>query len=230
MLLLAAGRGTRFGGEVPKAFLPLRGRTLVERSLARLAQLAPPEAREIMLTVHPDDRASHLAPLLPRLRALGLTAVVDGGATRQESMQRALAACAADSALILVHDAARPFFPVTAAREALAWAAGGGGALLAIPAPDTLKRVAGETVQGTLARDGVWLAQTPQVLLRRDLARALAHAAQTGFVATDDVGLLEHAGLPVRVVASSASNFKITTPADWALAEAIAAQEDAAAP
>lgn len=230
MLLLAAGRGARFGGEVPKAFLPLRGRTLIERSLARLVQLAPADAREIVLTVHPDDRASLLAPLLPRLRALGLTTVVDGGATRQESMQRALAACTPGSELVLVHDAARPFFPVAAAREALCHAAGGGGALLAMPAPDTLKRVVGHEVQATLSRDGVWLAQTPQVLNRADLDEALAHAARTGFVTTDDVGLLEHAGLPVRVVPSPATNLKITTPADWALAEAIAAQEDTPSP
>jgi 2-C-methyl-D-erythritol 4-phosphate cytidylyltransferase len=230
MLLLAAGRGARFGGEVPKAFLPLRGRTLIERSLARLAQLASADVREIVLTVHPDDRATLLAPLLPRLRALGLTTVVDGGETRQDSMQRALAACTQAAELILVHDAARPFFPIAAAREALCHAAGGGGALLAIPAPDTLKRVDGLVVQATLSRDGVWLAQTPQVLNRAALTTALAHAARTGFVATDDVGLLEHAGLPVRVVPSTAANLKITTPADWTLAEAIAAGEDPPSP
>jgi 2-C-methyl-D-erythritol 4-phosphate cytidylyltransferase/2-C-methyl-D-erythritol 2,4-cyclodiphosphate synthase len=229
MLLLAAGRGSRLRGAVPKAWLPLRGQTLVERCVVRLAQLVPAARREIVLSVHDDDRAQLLDPLWPRLRQLGVTAVVSGGATRQESMRNALAACDAQSQVVLVHDAARPFFSPAAAVEAIAQALAHGGALLAVPAPDTLKVVDGTRVVGTRPRDGVWAAQTPQVARRDALLQAMAAAERDGFAGTDDVSLLERIGVPVVVVASSASNLKITTPQDWDLAEAIAARQDAAA-
>ena len=225
MLLLASGRGTRLGGEVPKAWVACRGRVLIARSLARLAQIT--DDREIVLAVDPADRAPHLEPLLGELRALGLDRVVDGGATRQQSMQRAFAACSADAGLVLVHDAARPFLPVEAARAALARAEQVGGAVLAVRAPDTLKRGdADDRVVETLDREGVWLAQTPQVCRRDLLERALERAARDGFTGTDDVSLLEHAGFPVALVESTPTNLKITTPHDLALAEAIAAVED----
>src|SRR5688572_29114012 len=177
MLLLAAGRGARFGGGVPKAWLPLRGRTLVERSLTRLARLLPSARAEIVLAVHDDDRARLLEPLLPRLQQLGLTKVVSGGATRQDSMRHALAAGDPHAQLVLVHDAARPFFPLAAAAAAVAKAAATGAALLAMPAPDTLKEVDGTRVRSTRPRDGVWSAQTPQVMRRDLLQAALAQAA-----------------------------------------------------
>lgn len=227
MLLLAAGRGARFGGETPKAFLRLRGRTLLERCVERLAQVVPAHQREIVVAVHDDDRARHIEPLLPRLRALGLTHLVAGGATRQESMQRALAACDPRADLVLVHDAARPFFGVTDTRAALVRAAAHGGALLATPVPDTLKRVDGTRVRTTVARDGLWAAQTPQIARRELMTRALAQAITDAYATTDDVGLLERLGAGVEVVQSARTNIKITTRDDWDLAEAIAAREDA---
>lgn len=226
MLVLAAGRGARFGGDTPKAYLALRGRSLLERSVARLASTVPPARREIVIAVHDDDRTHHLAPLLPRLRALGVTQVVTGGTTRQESMQRALAACDPRADLVLVHDAARPFFAPEAAGEAIALAAVHGGALLASPVPDTLKRGAGTHVQATVPRQDLWSAQTPQVARRDLFARALEDAARAGVTATDDATLLERIGVEVVLVASARTNFKITTSDDWALAEAIAARED----
>ncbi|MEZ5964334.1 MAG: 2-C-methyl-D-erythritol 4-phosphate cytidylyltransferase [Planctomycetota bacterium] len=228
MLLLAAGRGSRFGGDTPKAYLVLRGRTLLERCVERLARVVPPAQREIVVAVHDDDRTRLLMPLLARLRGLGLTHVVTGGATRQESMQRALAACNPRTELVLVHDAARPFFAVEAARTALTCAAAHGGALLATPVPDTLKRVDGSRVRETVARAGLWAAQTPQVAQRAWLERALSRATADAYAGTDDVGLLERLGAAVEVVPSSPRNLKITTPDDWDLAEAIAAREDAA--
>lgn len=221
MLVLAAGRGTRFGGPLPKAYVEVVGQTILERSIRRLAAVTAD--REIVLAVHPDDRATLLAPLLPRLEEAGLTRVVDGGATRQESMQRALAGSGAGTDLVLVHDAARPFFPIEAARTALARARDVGAALLAIPASDTLKRVdPARRVVGTVDRSEVWYAQTPQVARRAELERALRLAAASGFVATDDVALLEHAGVAVEVVLGAATNLKLTTPEDLVLARALA--------
>ena len=228
MLLLAAGRGSRFGGAVPKAYLRLGGRSLLVASASRLLRALPAEAAcELLVLVHPDDRATHLASCLDDLRGAlgtrGALRIVDGGNTRQASMQNGLAACAADTDLVLVHDAARALLPVAATRACIDAALRTGAALLAIPAPDTLKRVAGERVVATLDRTDVWQAQTPQVIRRDVLVRALEYAARSGFAGTDDVSLVEHLGEAVAIVRGSPTNVKITAPDDLPLAEAILA-------
>jgi len=225
ILLLAAGRGTRLGKAAPKAYVECAGQSLLERSLRRLAGLG--EQREIILAVHPDDRERYLAGILQRLQSAGLDKVVDGGDSRLESMRRALAASNLDYPLVLVHDAARPFFSRDAAAEAMRRAEDIGAALLAMPTPDTLKRVQGGLVRETLDRSDVWLAQTPQVMRRELLNRALAKAEADGFSCTDDVSLFEHAGFPVALVQSNAENLKVTSAEDLALANLIARKEQA---
>ena len=141
-------------------------------------------------------------------------------------MSLALAQSHTDTELVVVHDAARPFFPVAAVREALEQARSVGAAVLAVPVPDTLKQVdAGQRVVRTLDRDGLWLAQTPQVIRQDLLRQALAAAQEDGTQETDDVALLERLGQPVAVVRSSSTNIKITTQADLVLAEALAQEE-----
>ncbi|MHC4515699.1 MAG: 2-C-methyl-D-erythritol 4-phosphate cytidylyltransferase [Planctomycetota bacterium] len=227
ILVLAAGRGTRLGGDVPKAFVPVGGEAILHRSVRRLAEVFGAQGGwEMVLAVHPDDRALHLEPLLPGLEALGLTRVVDGGATRQESMARALAASSGDRELVLVHDAARPFFPIAAVREAAEQARTVGAAVLAVPVPDTVKQVDdGRRVVATIDRNGLWLAQTPQVIRRDLLEHALAAAREDNAAETDDVALLERLGQPVVVVPGSATNIKITSQADLELAEALVLRE-----
>ncbi len=225
ILLLASGRGTRLGAPLPKAYVAVHGVPLVLRSAKRLAQLA--DDFEIVLAVHPDDRDALVVPLHAQLDACGVRAIVDGGETRQESMRNALRASDPSRELVVVHDAARPFFPLAAARRACQRASAIGAALLAIPAPDTLKQVDGESrVSATLDRSGVWLAQTPQVIRRDRLLEALAVADTDGFTGTDDVSLCEHAGFAVEVVEGDRRNLKITSPEDLVLAEALAALED----
>lgn len=231
ILLLAAGRGSRFGGPIPKAYLQLGGSTLLERSAERLVHaLGDLHRCELVVAVHPDDRSTHLAECLPKLTAIDARVpvhCVDGGATRQESMTRCLHACPIDADLIVVHDAARALVPTAAARACVAAAAAHGAALLAIPAPDTLKRARAGMVAATLDRTDVWLAQTPQVVRRDLLLRAMAHARDTGFEGTDDVSLVEHLGAPVAIVPGSPNNLKITRPEDLPLAAAILASETA---
>lgn len=204
------------------------GLPLLVASAARLLRALPDAApAELLVLVHPDDRATHLAACLPQLRdVVGPRCplrLVDGGDTRQQSMQNGMAACSADVDLVLVHDAARALLPITATRACIEAAQRTGAALLAIPTPDTLKKVADERVVTTLDRSGIWLAQTPQVIRRDLLARAMAWAARSGFTGTDDVSLVEHLGEPVAVVRGSPTNMKITEPADLPLAEAILA-------
>ncbi|MCC6672474.1 MAG: 2-C-methyl-D-erythritol 4-phosphate cytidylyltransferase [Planctomycetes bacterium] len=217
ILVLAAGQGSRFGGEVPKAYVPCAGAPIVVHCVRRLAALWP--ERTLVLAADP-AHGPHLDPILPALHAAGLDRVVAGGATRQESMRNAFAAAPEDHEVVLVHDAARPLFPRAAALLAIERAAAVGGALLAIPVTDTLKRAdERRQVLGTVDRRGIWAAQTPQVLRRDLLVRALAAAQRDGFQATDDAALLEHAGLPVEVVPGSPHNLKITTREDLILAE-----------
>lgn len=226
ILLLAAGRGTRLGAEVPKAYLRLGSAPLLVHSAARLlAALAPTDACEVLVLVQPEDRDTHIPDCIEPLRALlpdgAELKIVDGGATRQESMERGLSATAADSDLVLVHDAARALVPIEPTRECLAQAASIGAALLAIPAADTLKRVADGRIVETIDRSSIWYAQTPQIARRSLFLQACDHARKTGFQVTDDASLLEHAGIEVAVVAGTAGNLKITRPDDLPLAEAL---------
>lgn len=222
-MLLAAGRGTRFGGEVPKVWLLLAGKPVILHSAERLCLVAPPanSRSRLVVVVNPADRERHLQALLPHFQALADCAFVDGGSTRQESMRRGLAACPEHCDLVLIHDAARALFPVAAARECVATAERRGAAFLGVPAQDTPKIVRGDKVEITLDRSGLWLAQTPQVIRRELLVRALAHAAATGYEGTDDVSLVEHLGEEVAVVAGSPTNLKITRAEDLALAAAL---------
>lgn len=223
-MLLAAGRGTRFGGPLPKAYLPLHGKPLLLHAAERLAQAVDLRAgNQLVVVVHPDDRDTHLRPLLPALTTLGDVRFADGGDSRQDSMQRGLAAAGPTADFVLVHDAARALLPVAATRECLLAAERSGAALLAIPAPDTLKRVQDGHVAATVDRAGIWLAQTPQVIRRDLLLRAFAHAATTGFLGTDDVSLVEHLGERVAVVPGSPTNLKITRQEDLPLAAALLA-------
>lgn len=145
---------------------------------------------------------------------------VAGGARRQDSVAAGLAEVTSPS--VVVHDAVRPFSPpelFVAVVEALGTA---DGAIAAVPAPDTLKRVADSTITDTLDRADVWLAQTPQAFLTDALRDAHDRARTEGFEATDDAALLERYGGRVTVVEASSMNMKITTAADWTVARAIA--------
>lgn len=225
MLLLAAGRGTRFGGSVPKAYLPLAGKPLLLHAAERLARAIPLTNGNRLVVVKGSGDDEHLRSCRQQLTALGDVRFADGGDTRQASMQNGLAAAGDDVDLVLVHDAARALLPIEATRACVEAAARTGAALLAIPAPDTLKRAEGGLVTATVDRAGIWLAQTPQVIRRDLLQRAFAHAAATGFTGTDDVSLVEHLGEPVAIVPGAPTNLKITHPEDLPLAATILASQ-----
>jgi 2-C-methyl-D-erythritol 4-phosphate cytidylyltransferase len=157
---------------------------------------------------------------------------VDGGATRSESVLRALEAAAGGdpNEAVLVHDAARPLVSAQLARRVLAALAqdpGADAAIAAVPVSDTVKRVPGGSrehggvVSETLDRASLWAVQTPQVFRRRALERALDVSPEVLAEATDDAWLIELAGGKVIVVPSSAENLKVTTPLDLELAETL---------
>ncbi|MEO0480361.1 MAG: 2-C-methyl-D-erythritol 4-phosphate cytidylyltransferase [Planctomycetota bacterium] len=224
--VLASGRGTRLGTEIPKAFVRCGGRSLLARSLERLHRL--PVDKQMIVALHPDDRETHFELLRDELPPDLEVKLVDGGETRQASMERAFAVTSPVADLFCVHDAARPFFPLQATLEAFEKAAAVGASLLGVPCPDTLKRVEvnGRVVE-TVDRSQLWAAHTPQVLRRDVLERALERTRKDGFVGTDDVSLVEHLGEPVVFVRSDRRNMKVTTPEDLLSAELLANELDA---
>lgn len=226
VILMAAGRGLRAGGGVPKQYRPIDGRCCVERCLRFFA--AQPETRAILTAIHPDDRVLFdLAAERARggLGAEGakLAAPVSGGATRQESALLALEAAAARfeaGVLVAIHDAARPFLAREAFARALADARAQGAACLALPLADTLRRGEGEDppLCGALVpREGLWRAQTPQVFALG--AILAAHRQEAARPATDDAELARRVGIEVALSLGGAENVKITTPQDFVFAE-----------
>jgi 2-C-methyl-D-erythritol 4-phosphate cytidylyltransferase len=223
-LVLGAGRGERLGGAVPKAFVALCGRTLLERSLAVMAGVDEIDIIQPVLAAEDLDRIDVSALEF----ADRIAEPVPGGAERQDSVQAGLLALSADIELVAIHDAARCLVEPEDVRKVLAEARTHGAALLALPARDTLKRVrAGEVVE-TPERATCWVAQTPQVFHAGLLREALDKARRAGVLGTDDAELVERLGVGVRVVEGRASNIKITLPEDLRLAEILLDEREGA--
>jgi 2-C-methyl-D-erythritol 4-phosphate cytidylyltransferase/2-C-methyl-D-erythritol 2,4-cyclodiphosphate synthase len=214
-ILAAGGAGVRAG--VTKQWLTLGGETVLRRSARLLA--ACPAVDEVVVVVPAGEEARALgevAGLERPARAVG------GGPTRADSVRNGLAV-AEGAAIVLVHDAARPFASPALAMRVAEAAARDGAALAALPVTDTVKRGAGDApprVAETLDRRTLWLAQTPQGFRRDLLLRAYDAAGAEASAATDECGLVERLGAPVTLVPGEPGNFKITGPEDVARARA----------
>jgi 2-C-methyl-D-erythritol 4-phosphate cytidylyltransferase len=220
VVLVAAGRGTRVGGHTPKQFQPIAGVPMVLHALRPFA--SHPDVAEVVLVLPADAAAA--PPDFLRSLGSGLT-IVPGGAARADSVAAGLAALGRQCTVVLVHDAARPFVERGVIDAVIAHARAGEGAIAAIRVSDTLKEAAADDpsrVARTVARDGLWRAQTPQGFPRAVLERAHGGGGGDRPGATDDAALVERLGLPVRLVPDSPRNLKVTTPEDFALAELLA--------
>jgi 2-C-methyl-D-erythritol 4-phosphate cytidylyltransferase len=221
-ILPAAGLGTRMGHETPKQFLELEGVPIVILSLRRIASC--PLISSIVVAT----RAEEIERLDARIRQEKFkqpTRVVKGGDTRQASVAEALRQIPADTELVVVHDAVRPFVTVEQITRVIDEARRCKAAILGIPAMDTVKEVKRASlpedvalVTATVPRERVVLAQTPQVFETRLLKEAFAGAEEDGVNASDEAGLVERIGHEVHVVHGSERNIKITKPADMELA------------
>ena len=218
VVIVAAGRGTRFGR--PKQLVDLGGEPMLAWSVDAFA--AMPEISDIVIVTEPDfiDRIEAMA--FPRVRSATL-AVVRGGDDRQASVHNGINELPEHCAGIMVHDGARPLVRGYEIRAGMRAVRPGTASLLAAPVVDTIKIVDDRgQVTRTLERASLWAAQTPQFATAREFRRAHADAARHGWPrATDDAALLERAGLDVVVVEASPENMKITHPADLLRAEAI---------
>jgi 2-C-methyl-D-erythritol 4-phosphate cytidylyltransferase / 2-C-methyl-D-erythritol 2,4-cyclodiphosphate synthase len=215
-LVVAAGRGARLNGALPKQYLALGGKPLLRHTLERLA--AHHDITGVRVVFHPADRAL----LDAACAGLDLLAPVAGGAARQDSVRLGLESLAAQAPdTVLIHDAARPFADDALVARVVGALAEYEGAIPALPLTDTVKRGRDGVVAETLDRSALWRAQTPQGF--RFAAILAAHRAASGNELPDDAAVAERAGLRVRLVAGDEGNFKVTTADDLRRAEGIAA-------
>jgi 2-C-methyl-D-erythritol 4-phosphate cytidylyltransferase/2-C-methyl-D-erythritol 2,4-cyclodiphosphate synthase len=225
ILVVAAGRGTRVGGDQPKQYRPLLGIPLLTRTLANLSSAAP-EAH-LRAVIHADDRAAYTAALgqLPEGGANWAEPAI-GGATRQQSVRNGLEALAAEGisqeAIVLVHDAARPFLTSELVTRAVETARSHGAAVPGLPLTDTVKQVAPSgRIHGSPDRVSLRTVQTPQAFRFDVLLAAHRQAADAGeYDLTDDAAVVERAGHAVYVFEGERENIKLTTADDFTRAEA----------
>lgn len=229
-LVLAAGRGQRLrcslasSGETeddlpPKAFLPVAGRSLLVRSLLRLAEV--PEI-DLLVPVVPEAWLGRFEAMARELDELtGLAPAVAGGAERQDSVAAGLEALPDEASHVVVHDAARPLVPAADVRRVVQAALASGAALLVAPVTDTIHRVEAGVLRETPARAGLRAALTPQAFRVDWLREALANARADGLQGTDDAALVARLGVEVQVIDGDPINRKITTALDLAWAEAV---------
>lgn len=217
VIIVAAGRGHRFGGEMPKQYRNLNGRAVLRHSLGVFC--AHPAVSCVRTVIHPDDEALYNAaaeglPVLPP---------VYGGATRQDSVRLGLESLKNEAPdIVLIHDGARPFVDFGIINRVINRAEKGDGAVPALPVTDTIKTVV-KTPEGTLKiektvdRSALWRVQTPQAFPFKDILNA--HEKAKGRELTDDAAVAEEAGLSVILVKGTEENIKITTSDDLTRAE-----------
>ncbi|HTI41173.1 MAG TPA: 2-C-methyl-D-erythritol 4-phosphate cytidylyltransferase [Vicinamibacterales bacterium] len=215
-IIAAGGRGARFGGTQPKQLQPLAGVPILKRTVDVFLN---GYAFDEVVVALPSDLAANPPAYLDDV------IVVEGGERRQDSVANAVRAVAPSSQVIVIHDAARPLVTPAVIERTIAAAIKHGAAIAALPARDTVKRGdASRVIRGTLPRDEIFLAQTPQAFRVGVLRDALA-IASTATDATDEAMLAEAAGHHVHLVDGDPRNLKITTPDDLMLAEALAPRE-----
>ena len=213
-LVVGAGEGQRFGGELPKQYHLLAGVAVMRRSLK--AFMDHPDVSAVQAVIHPNHHELYDAAV----QGLALPVPVDGGATRQGSVLNGLESLNADEpSTVLIHDAARPLVDPGVISRVLAALQTSPGAIPALAVADTLKRSDGQFVETTVDRQGLWRAQTPQGFHYQNILAA--HRQAGGDELTDDAAVAERAGLAVAIVEGSEDNVKVTRTGDMVRAERI---------
>ena len=225
-LIVAAGRGTRAGGDVPKQYRPIGGIPMLRRSIQ--AFLDHPAIDRVVVAVAPDDTL--YADIAPQ-QSERLLAPVAGGETRQETVRLGLRSLQnRHPERILIHDAARPYASAALIGRVVEALESADAVIPALPVPATLKAVREDgTIVRTVPREGIHAAETPQGFRYEPILAAHETAAAAGQAFTDDAAVAEWAGIPVKVVAGEVGNVKITSGADVAAADRRALAEAALA-
>jgi 2-C-methyl-D-erythritol 4-phosphate cytidylyltransferase len=219
-LIPSAGRGKRMGAERPKVFLRLGSVPILIRTLQKF-ELCPP-VDEMVPVVPPGEGVKEAEEMIRRAGLKKIFRVLPGGEERQESVYRGLTAIRGRAEWVIIHDGARPFVPPELIERTLSEARRSNAVAVALPAHETLKEISpGKEVLRTVDRRHVWMVQTPQCFEFNLILSAHEQARKDGFLGTDDASLVERLGIPVRVIEGSRFNFKITTPEDLVLGEAL---------
>jgi 2-C-methyl-D-erythritol 4-phosphate cytidylyltransferase/2-C-methyl-D-erythritol 2,4-cyclodiphosphate synthase len=219
-LIVAAGRGTRFGGSLPKQYLGLGGTTVLRHAAAAFA--THPRIAGVLVAIRPEDREL----FDQAMSGLSLLPAVPGGAERQDSVRLGLEALATRQPdRVLIHDGARPFPDAALIDRVIDGLDRASAAIPALPLGDTIKRAADGRVLETIDRSQLWRAQTPQGF-HFDAVLA-AHRQMAGRVLTDDAAVAEAAGIAPLIVAGSEENMKVTTAEDLAATERLLAARQA---
>jgi 2-C-methyl-D-erythritol 4-phosphate cytidylyltransferase/2-C-methyl-D-erythritol 2,4-cyclodiphosphate synthase len=219
-VILAAGRGVRFGGTLPKQYLPLGLGSVLRHAVTAFAD--HPRIVGVQVVIRPEDRNVYDRALT----GIDLLPPVAGGAERQDSVRLGLEALTSrQPARVLIHDGARPFPGAAMIDRVIAALDDAPAAIPGLPVGDTLKRVADGVINGTVDRSGLWRVQTPQGF--HFAAILAAHRTAAGQALTDDAAVAEAAGIAPVIVAGSEENLKITTTADLAAAERLLAARQA---
>lgn len=219
ILVPAAGCGSRAAQNGNKILANIGDKPLLWHTIQALIR---PEAfpentqpLELLIAARQDE-FELIQPIIRQITphsALGTPRLVEGGATRQDSVYNAARVARGD--FVMVHDAARPLVSPSLIHRVIDASLKNGAALAALPCPDTVKQAAeNHCVATTLDRSILWLAQTPQIFRRELFLEALELAAQTNFAGTDCASLVENLGYPVQLVSGEARNFKVTYPDD----------------
>lgn len=209
-VVVAAGRGLRAGGELPKQWHPLAGRPVAQHALTAFAH--HPRVSELVLVLHPEDLETDLWPRMPQAE------IAVGGATRSASVLAGLQKLSGRVDCVLIHDAARPCVTPEIIDGVLAALQSAQAAAPAVAVVDALWTGQGGRVTGTADRTGLFRAQTPQGFHLGAILDAYQTAPDG---AADDVEIARRAGIDVAITPGGEDNLKITTPADFARAEAI---------
>ena len=221
-IIVAGGSGRRMGGGVRKQYLEVGGVPVLLRAVTPFVE--HPRIGAVVVVLPPEDVA-----VPPAWLAELPVVLVAGGAERGDSVWNGLSATPAGASAVLVHDGARPFVSAEIIGRVLD-ASAEQGAIAAVQMTDTVKEVGADgVIRDTPDRTSLWRAQTPQGFPRSALVHAYERARAEGIAATDDAALFERYVGPVRVVAGSERNLKVTRPTDLVVAEALALAPDAAA-
>ena len=221
-IIPAAGTGIRMGGATPKQFLSLEGVPIFVHTLRKF--VAAEVIDEIFVGLRAEDLERVAKEIEPE-HFIKPVRLVAGGASRQETVGRCLEQAPPGVEVVVVHDAVRPFVDLGLIRQVVEAARQDGAAILGIPSVDTIKKVERQTITGTIPRERIVLAQTPQAFRYSLLKQAYERAREEGFCSTDESSLIEHHGQNVTVIMGSDRNIKITKPSDLPLARLYIAQE-----
>ncbi len=220
VIIPAAGSGIRLGSDIPKPFLDLKGKTILQRSIECFLEV---EGLVQVIVASSKNYLKVCGEICDEVISEDVSfQVIEGGKERQHSISNAISLLSSDVVLVAIHDAVRPFVKRHYIEECFNIAAECGGAVLGIPAKDTIKRVSSKIlIEETPHREHLWQAQTPQVFKKELLQKAYQNALQSNFVGTDDSSLVERIGVTIKMVEGDRRNLKITYPIDLKVAELI---------